>query len=239
VLLHGLGATSQSWDLQIPALTQAGFRVIAPDARGFGCSPYPGGNHRIADMADDVAALLQRIDGAPAHVIGISMGGTLALQLALDHAELVRRLVLVNTFASLRPDRPSVWLYFALRMLLVNTVGLQAQAQTVARRIFPRPEQSFLRETLIAQICQADPRGYRVTMRALALFDVTRRLGEIRAPTLIVSGADDTTVPLKSQRLLVERISGARHLVIAAAGHAVTVEQPHAFNQAIVEFLTS
>ncbi len=237
LLLHGLGATCESWELQLPALIGAGFRVIAPDARGFGKSTYPGKSHRVADMANDMADLLTAAGDAQAYVVGISMGGVHALQLALDHPKMVARLVLVNTFASLRPDKLDVWLYFAFRFLLVHTLGLPTQARAVAQRIFPRPDQEMLRQILIGQICQADPRGYRATMRALALFDVRRRLGEIQCPTLVITGADDSTVPTKTQGVLASQIVNARQVVIPAAGHAVIAEQPEAFNQALLEFL--
>lgn len=237
LLLHGLGATCDSWALQIPDLTLAGFRVLAPDARGFGKSTYPGGNARIADMARDMARLLGHLQIEEATVIGISMGGTLALQLALDHPHLVNSLVLVNTFASLRPDRLGVWFYFFLRFILVHTMGLPTQAKAVAQRIFPAPEQAAMRQVLIEQICQADPRGYRAAMRALALFDVAKRLGEIRCPTLVITGENDTTVSPKIQSILAEKIPTARQVVIPGAGHAASVEQPTMFNQVVLDFL--
>jgi pimeloyl-ACP methyl ester carboxylesterase len=188
-------------------------------------------------MAGDMAGLLERLETGPVHVVGISMGGTLALQLALDFPELVDRLVLVNTFARLRPERPSVWLYFALRFVLVHTLGLPIQARAVARRIFPGPDQELLRRVLFEQICQADPKGYRAAMRALARFNVLRRLGEIHVPTLVITSELDGTVSPKTQRILVERIPNARQGVIPGAGHAVTAEQPEAFNRAMIDFL--
>jgi 3-oxoadipate enol-lactonase len=238
LLLHGLGVTGSSWQLQIPCLVAAGFRVIAPDARGFGQSTYPGGGISIAGLADDIAALLEATGVSPAHVVGISMGGTLALQLALDRPELVRRLVLVNTFARLRPRKPGVWLYLALRLVLVHTLGLEPQARAVARRIFPSPAQEQLRRTMIAQIMQADPRGYRASMRALARFDVQKRLGEIHIPTLVVTADGDTTILPENQRPLAEMIPGARQVIIPGARHAVIVDQPEAFNRELLNFLT-
>lgn len=165
------------------------------------------------------------------------MGGVLAQQLILDHPDLVRRLVLVNTFACLRPERLEVWLYFAWRFLLVHTLGLPVQARAVASRIFPAPHQAALRQVLIDQIQQADPRGYRAALRALARFDVRRRLGEIDRPVLIVTAEQDTTVPPKNQAVLSRDIPGARQVFIPNAGHAVTVDQPVIFNSLLLEFL--
>jgi 3-oxoadipate enol-lactonase len=163
----------------------------------------------------------------------------LALQMVVDHPSMVNKLVLVNTFASLRPEKISVWLYFALRFALVHTFGLPAQAQAVAKRIFPRANQEELRQALISQILQADPKGYRATMRALGLFDVKNRLSEIRAPTLVITGSSDTTVPPRIQKLLSENIHRASSKVIPDAGHAVIVEKPQVFNKILLDFLTN
>jgi len=239
LLLHGLGVNGASWSLQFGALAEADYRPIAPDARGFGQSPYPGGPMTMARMAEDMAALLEALGLVPAHVVGISMGGVLALQLALTRAHMIEKLVLVNTFARLRPERASVWAYFALRMLMVHTMGLEAQARAVARRIFPRAEQAELREIMIQTIRLANPRAYRATMRGLAFFDVQDRLREIRLPTLLVTGADDNTVPLPLQRRLLLGILGAQQVIIPNAGHAVTADQPEAFSRCLVEFLES
>ena len=237
LLLHGLGADGSSWGLQIPGLAEAGFRVLAPDARGFGQSPYPGGQHTVAQMAQDMARLLTELRVGPAHVVGISMGGVLALQLALDHPNQVHKLVLVNTFASLRPKSLKVWAYFLYRFLLVHIIGLSAQARAVSWRIFPRPEQEELRRILYTQIMQADVHGYRTTMRALALFNVKERLHEIKMPTLVVTGENDTTVPPDNQAALALGIPNARHTIVPGAGHAITAEQPQVFNQILLKFL--
>jgi 3-oxoadipate enol-lactonase len=238
LLLHGLGATGASWEFQFQPLVDAGFHILAPDTRGFGASSYPG-KTSVAEMAGDMAALLERLGVPSCHVVGISMGGTLALQLAVDHPGLVKKLVLVNTFASLRPKKISVWLYFILRFTLVHTLGLPAQAQAVAKRIFPKAEQEELRLALISQILQADPRGYRATMRALGLFDIRRKLSEIRASTLVITSGSDTTVPPKTQKVLSDKIPQALTKLIPDAGHAVIVEKPHIFNQILLDFLTN
>jgi len=237
LLLHGLGVTGESWSLQFPALIEAGLRPLAPDLRGFGHSSYPGGGGRIATFAGDMAALLEQLDVAPAHVVGISLGGTVALQLALDHPELVRKLVLVNTFARLRPKGVRGYLYFALRMLMVHTLGIPAQARAVAKHMFPKPEQESSRADLIRQVSQANPKAYRATMRALARFDVLDRLGALVLPTLIITGSEDSTVDPENQKMLVERIPNARQEIIPGAGHAVSVDAPETFNRILPDFI--
>ena len=165
------------------------------------------------------------------------MGGTIALHLALDYAELVNKLVLVNTFASSKPDTGGQFFYFLLRLILVHTLGIPAQAKAVTRRVFPHPEQAELRQFLYSQIVQSDPRAYRAIMRALLRFNVADRLGEIRSPTLVVTGENDTTVAPQRQLLMTEAIPNARRVVIPNAGHAVIADQYKAFNRVMLEFL--
>jgi len=237
LLLHGLGADSASWTLQLPALAAAGFRPLAPDVAGFGQSGYDGRGWSIRRMAIQMAGLLEDTATGPAHVVGISMGGVIAQQFALDFPGMIRRLVLANTFAVLRPATTSGWFYFLRRLILVHTLGLAAQARFVAGRIFPEPHQAPLRELLISSISRADPRAYRRAMVSLGTFDSRSRLAKIKAPTLVITGANDTTVGTLRQKSLAEAIPGARQVVIPEAGHAVSVDQADRFNRELLAFL--
>ena len=238
LLLHGLGVTGESWSLQVPKLIQSGYRVLVPDARGFGRSTYPG-VCTVPLMAADMAALLTELGAYPVSVVGISMGGTIALQLTLDYPQFVTKLILVNTFAALRPEWISEWIYFLFRFMLVHTLGLPTQAHFVSQRLFPLQEQSVFREAMYEQIMQANPDGYRAAMRALARFDVRDRLSSIQTPTLVITGDNDTTVNPKIQRRLVEGIPGARQVVIPEAGHGLIADQPDEFLAILLEFLNS
>lgn len=237
LLLHGLGADGSSWSLQMPALCQAGFRPFAPDAPGFGGSPYDGGGWSIRRAAGQMAGLLEELGTGAVHVVGLSMGGVMAQQFALDFPHLTKKLVLVSTFSVLRPDTPDGWAYFIRRVASVLTLGQEAQAQIVARRVFPNPKDQELREMFIAIVRRADPRAYRRAMLALGLFNSSKRLREIKVPTLVITGADDSTVSPGRQELLVQGITGARQVLIRDAGHAVSVNQPEQFNKVLLDFL--
>lgn len=236
LLLHGLGATAESWTFQVPALIQAGMRPIAPDMRGFGRSSYPG-SWTMREVVNDLAGLLDHLGVTSAHIVGISLGGAVTLAFGLMQPARTRSLVLVNTFARLRPRQARNYPYFLVRFLLVFLLDPKAQARMVAQRIFPRPEQEDLRQALIMQISHADPKAYRATMWHLARFNVYPRLGEIRVPTLVVTGGRDTTVLPEVQQELVEGIPGARHEVFPDAGHGVIAEEPEAFNRLLVAFI--
>lgn len=237
LLLHGLGATGESWGLQIPDLVAKRLRIIAPDLRGSGKSTYPGGNTSIRDMTDDVFQLLKDLQISKTNLAGISMGGTVALEFALDYPGFVQKLILINTFSQLRPKNWGSRIYFLLRMVLLYTLGMNMQANIVARHIFPEPGQSEFRQLFMGQIAQADPQGYRAAIWALARFNVTQRLGELTVPTLVVTGECDTTVPPKVQEQLAQRIPNSQHRIVPGAGHAVIVDQPEVFNKIFLDFL--
>ena len=109
----------------------------------------------------------------------------------------------------------------------------------MANRIFPLPEQEYLRSELIEQVKQADPRAYRAWMRSLAQFDVRKRLNELHVPTLVITGSQDTTVPATAQAELASCITGAKQVIIKDAGHAVSVDHPEEFNKVLINFLAS
>ena len=236
-LLHGLGATGESWALQIPALENQGYRVLVPDLRGFGKTTYSGKSHTIHDMAADVISLMDAVVLPSSHIVGISMGGAIALQLAYEYPNRVQRLVLVNTFARLRPRSGRQILYFATRIALLYSIGLPAQASYVTNRLFPQPHQIHLRKALSDQIVQANPHGYRATIRALAKFNLKDQLNQISHPTLVITGEKDLTVTPETQRYLIDNIPQARQVVIRGAGHGVTGEKPIEFNQELIRFL--
>ena len=238
LLLHGLGANATSWTLQFPALLEHGFRPLAPDIPGFGASRYPGHGWSFKHIAADLVAWLDELGLGALPVVGLSMGSVIAQELTLDSPRHVSRLVLGSAFAALRPERTSGWLYLLRRVLLVSFQGIPAQAHFVALRLFPEPEQASLRQMLVQQIIEADPRAYHAAMRSLALFDVRRRLKHIQVPTLVITGARDGTVSPAIQQQLAAGIPGARQVVVDGAGHAVSVDHADEFNKAMVGFLT-
>jgi 3-oxoadipate enol-lactonase len=238
-LLHGLGANCASWTLQFEPLIAAGLRPVAPDLPGFGLSAYDGRGWSFKRVARELAELQTELETGPAHWIGLSMGGVIAQEFALNYPERVRKLMLVSTFCVLRPENLSQWGYFAQRLILVHALGLKQQAKVVAKRVFPNPEQETLRQMAEAQIAAADPRAYRAAMRALGLFNARQRLNNLRLPTLVVTGAEDSTVSPARQKMLVEAIPGASQIVIPGGGHGVTIDQFEAFNRAMLNFLSA
>ena len=236
LLLHGFGSRSQDWLLQVPVFAQH-YRVITADMRGHGCSDKPPGPYSVPMMAADVAGLLDALEIPSVHIVGLSMGGMIAFQLALDYPEQVRRLIIVNSTPALAPRTVGERLRVAQRLALARLFSPERTGRFLSRRLFPKPGQEPLREMLIAQWAENDPQAYRAAMRALVGWSVIDRVGEIRCPTLVISG-DRDYLPLEAKRAYTALIPGARLVVVEDSGHATPIDQPDLFNACVLEFLS-
>jgi pimeloyl-ACP methyl ester carboxylesterase len=237
VFLHGLGSCADDWALQVPVFARH-YHTLIVDLRAHGQSHFTGAL-TVEQMAADVAALLAHLDAAPAHIVGLSMGGCAALALALHHPARVRSLTLVNTFARYQsPGTDGLW-RGAQRLWLLQFRPIQEMAEYVAAGLFPKPEQGVLREAATASLSRNSRATYWAALHAIRRFDVRTKLGAIRCPTLVVLGDRDRTVPRAAGELLARSIPGAHKLVLADSGHASPMDQPEAFNAAVLAFIES
>ena len=235
VFVHGLGSSTRDWYEQIGPFAEH-YRVIRVDLRGHGRSDRPEGPYHMATFARDVAVLLRRLDAAPAHVVGLSMGGMVALQLAADAPRLVRSLVVVNSAADTRLHTwKDVWFYLS-RRAAVQVLGMRRVGQLIARRLFVRPEQADLRREFVRRWAQNDRQGYLWSVDAIMGWSVTDRLSSITAPTLLVSSEHDYT-PVSEKNRMAATMPRADLAVVEDARHALPVERPEAFNALVEAFL--
>ncbi|MBI2218075.1 MAG: alpha/beta fold hydrolase [Candidatus Rokubacteria bacterium] len=237
VLLHGLGSSSADWTPQLAAFSRR-FKVLAVDLPGHGRSTRGRGPFRVPRLARDVSQALDTL-GAPAvHVVGLSLGGCVGLELALREPARVRSLTLVNAFAKLTPSGARGVARMLHRLALACVAPMPVLAGHVARGLFPRPEQRELYRAAVASLGAGSRRTYLASLRALATFDARTRLSSIRCPTLVVVGEGDATVPRAAGERLAHAIPGARLVVIPASGHATPHDQPDRFNTVVMEFLS-
>jgi 3-oxoadipate enol-lactonase len=235
VFIHGLGSSARDWEYQVPFFAPR-YRVVVFDVRGHGRSDKPPGPYSVPLFAQDAAALIRALEAAPAHVVGISMGGMIALQLAVDEPALVRSLVVVNSGPELVVRTFRERLMILQRFLIVRLLGMRKMGEVLSQRLFPRPDQAPLRQMFVERWAENDPRAYREAMRALVGWSVADRLGDIRCPTLVIASDQDYT-PVSAKEAYVARMPNARLVVIPDAHHAVTVERPEEFNQVLLDFL--
>lgn len=237
LMLHGIGASARDWDFQVPALLP-GHTLVRLDLRGHGCSDSRG-LYTIEEMAGDAAALIEHLGLAPAHVIGHSLGGAVALALALGAPGVVRSLTLANTFAHFRATAGPQRSRAARRVALLLRGDLPALNAFVADGLFPGDDLADLRAHALERLngnLRPDSRSviWR-TVLAIARFDVRGRLGRIPAPTLVAIAGRDTTVAPACSEELASGIPLARRLYLPNASHALPMECSQIFNE---EWLT-
>lgn len=237
VLVMGLGASGAAWEPHTREWAKR-YRCIEVDNRGAGGSPAPPGPYSTAQMADDYAELITDLDLGPVSVVGISMGGGIAQELALRHPTLVRRLVLVSSWARL--DRYAAEIF-------TNLAAVRAQAD---RATFTRLLQLWIWNpdwfdgNGAALDAERDATGPAMAQHAFAAqaaacvgHDTVARLGSIAVPTLVTAGSRDVFTPLRFAYQLAEGIPGARLEVFDGLGHTHHWERLDAFNRLVEEWL--
>lgn len=236
LFIHGLGSSSRDWEYQTPFFTKH-YQVITFDLRGHGRSAKPPGPYSMRLFAQDAAELIKSLSVAPVHVVGISLGGMIAFQLAVDHPELVKSIVVANSgpevIVRTMKDRWQVFFRFAIIRLL----GMRRMGEVLSKRLFPRQEHATIRQIFVARWAENDPRAYADTLRAIVGWSVTDQLHRIQAPALILTADGDYT-PVSSKEAFLPKISGAKLVVIPNSHHATPVECPEAFNAAVLEFIS-
>jgi pimeloyl-ACP methyl ester carboxylesterase len=237
LLLHGLGSSTRDWEAQVPFFTKQ-YQVITLDVRGHGQSDKPPGPYTIPLFARDTAELLQSLNLAPAHVVGISMGGMIALQLVIDNPQLVKSLVIVNSGPELVPrtfkERLQIW----QRLLIVRLLGMRKMGEVLSTRLFPKPEQEAIRQQFVERWAENDQRAYLDSLRALIGWSVTDHLPGIRCPVAVIAADADYT-PVSAKETYVRKIPGATLQVIPDSRHATPIDQPELFNTAVMDFLNT
>ncbi|HLF27375.1 MAG TPA: alpha/beta hydrolase [Anaerolineae bacterium] len=233
VFLHGLGSCGEDWVLQTQFFASR-FRVLAPDLRGHGRSSKPAGPYSAALFASDVAALLDRLSIEHAHVVGLSLGGLVAQQLAIECPDRVRTLTLTNTFAHLIAGNVLELMRLLRRGVISLVLPLERSAHLVAQGLFPYPHQVELRRLTVQRLTQNERAAYRASLAAVRRFDSRRALARITCPTLIITGERDRTVPRSRQGELACGIRGARWEIIRDSGHATPIDQPEIYNRLLL-----
>jgi pimeloyl-ACP methyl ester carboxylesterase len=244
LLINGLSAPSAGWALQVKALAPH-FQVVTFDNRGVGETDLPSEPvYTTAQMADDAAALLGYLKIARAHVLGASMGGTIAMELALRHPRLVRSLTLACTWADGDArflHTIEAWISLAYRVPVEERYRYVVYPWIFSPAFLGEKEdveQVFQRA--LAYPHQTKPEAIERQARGILAWNGTRvgRLGSIRVPALVLVGRDDILTPPAFSKALARRLPRAR-LAVLPGGHGFFLEQADAFNRAVLRFLKS
>ncbi len=234
ILSNSLGTDFSLWDPQMAEL-QRHFRILRYDTRGHGKSSATPAEYTIKQLGRDVLGLLDSLGLDRAHFCGLSLGGMIGMWLGIHAPDRLNRLVLSNTAA--RIGTKEGW---NMRIATVRKDGMKSVATTVIDRWFtPGFRASFPEKVAQAQrmLEQTPPEGYAACCAAIRDMDQRDAVAQIKVPTLVIYGGSDSVIPLSDAHFLAEQIRGAKELELPAA-HLSNVEQPDAFTQAVINFLS-
>ena len=244
LMIMGLGASSAVWDPELIAELARSFRVITFDNRGTGQSDKPDAPYSIEMFADDAAGVLDKLDVRRAHIFGVSMGGMIAQEFALRHANRTATLTLGCTTAggthSVPPPPES------LKALTAPREGVAPEE--IIRRGWPLAytakyiaEKRAVLEAGIPRLLKypTPPFAFQRQLEATYTLKTFDRLPQIKAPTLVITGGDDVLIPAKNSEIIGAQIAGAKLHIISGVGHAFMAEGRDEFMKVFIPFVKS
>ena len=236
MLGHGLATDLSMWDELADSLKPR-YRVLRYDARGHGQSPATEGDYTLDQLVKDAIGILDKLDVARTHFVGLSMGGMIALGLILDHPTRIKSAVVADSRHTTTPEFTAAWLSRAeavrkggIEAIIESTVarwssaGLAERDPAVVKRM----------ETMVRNTSAL---GYRGCAAALARLNYGYRLDEIQTPTLVLCGSEDHGAPPENTRQMHAMIKRSRFLEIEQSGHISNIEKPVIFNAAVAKLL--
>jgi 3-oxoadipate enol-lactonase len=234
LLVNSLGTDLSVWDAQLPAWAGT-HRVIRYDQRGHGASSTPPGPYTIDELGHDALAVLDAVEVDRADVCGLSLGGVVALWLAVHAPDRVGRVVLADTAA--RVGTEDAW---RTRAAAVRDGGMDAVVDLVLERFFSdgfRASDAPALRRVGDRLREADPEGYAASCEALATADLRDLVGRTDAPCLVIVGTADAATPPHDARELHDRLPDAAYRELPGAGHLANLERPDEFAELVADFL--
>ena len=230
LFLHGIRGNKRNWDSQVEALSRKGFKAVAWDARGYGQSDDYDGPLNFRDhLVGDVLRVAEHFGAKKFHLVGLSMGGRIARNVAIYHSDRLHSLVVVNAnpgFNSMSAD--------AVRRFV--TERKTRTPESIRKLLGSKPCKGAYEE-LVQSIDMIRDESYRKTLEASVAQDRDAPVENIKVPTMILYGEEDTVYPPELARAMASRIPGAELTMIKGAGHLANLEQPDEFNRILLEFL--
>ena len=235
-LAHSLATDLTLWDELTEVLAQH-FTVLRYDARGHGRSSAPEGDYSFPLLVDDLVGLLDALKIGRTRFVGLSMGGMLGQHFAIAYPDRFDRLAIVSSTSHVPPEARSLW---DERIAVARAQGMQAHVESTLARWFTAPYRQAYPEVdaRIGALIAATPvAGFAGWGAAICTLDVTDQLFAVRAPTLVVVGAEDAGTPPSASQAIAAAIPGARLEIIPQASHQLVIEQAETFIRLLLEFL--
>ena len=235
-LSHSLSCDLTMWDGLAAALAPS-FKVLRHDTRGHGASGAPAGAYSFEQLTADITGLLDVLHIDRTHFVGLSMGGMIGQHFALAAPQRLGRLVIASSTSRIPPEAGPLW---DERVRLAREQGCAALVEGTLGRWFTPAFRAARADATgrIGRLIAATPvAGYVGCAAAIRHLDITARIGAIRAPTLVIAGADDPGTPPAMSEVIAAAIPGARLEIIPSASHLSCIEQPETFNRLVADFL--
>ncbi|WP_288960823.1 alpha/beta hydrolase [uncultured Sulfitobacter sp.] len=242
VLLHGITNSGRAWLEQLPLLVGLGYRVIIPDFVGHGSSSIAQRVTSPRDIANCVLALLASLNIQNADFCGLSLGGAVAIEAATIQPSIVDRLVISNSFATMKSDAMAAMVEGWKKVFLQPygpVLRLEATWPVLVSQEFrdsPQGSATFL--IWHAQAAKADGQSYCNIADGLLQYDAREKLADIKQQTLVISSDNDKISPVANSLAIAEGIKNAVHFTIENSEHISNVDSASAFNQLLSDFLT-
>lgn len=234
LLIHGLGCTGADWTLQVRAL-QTRFQVIVPDLPGCGQSPPPKGGSSIAGAAILLWALLDDLEISHPNIAGFSMGGAIALEMAVRRPVGVSRLALINSLATYH-DSWRKWLYARVSAAMIHLFGMRNAASYFANGLFPEPWQKPIRDRAAIELAAFRASDYLEMSHALEQWTMTQHLNRLKSRILLIAAERDHT-PLAEKISLAARLH-ANLVVVRGSRHGTPFDASAATNACLLSLFT-
>jgi 3-oxoadipate enol-lactonase len=238
IFLHGIGGNRTNWRDQLPAFSRD-FHAVAWDARGYGDSDDYDGPLDFGDFAADLRRVLDHFSAQRAHLIGLSMGGVIGLDFVSRYQDRVATLTLCDSspgFGFLSEARRAEFIRLRQEPLLAGKDPRDI-APAVAQSLLGKNPRAGVYEQLVASMSALHKQSYLKTIAGTANYSRKFDLEKIAAPTHVVVGEQDTLTPPAISREMARRIPSSHLTIIEGAGHLSNIEQPEAFNRAVLDFL--
>jgi 3-oxoadipate enol-lactonase len=236
VMSHSLACTVSMWDEQVKAL-KGRYKVLRYDTRGHGATEAPAGAYTLDLLAEDLHGLLGALGIASPHFVGLSMGGMIGMTYALQHPGAFKSLVLCDTSSRVPPEAGPVW---EERIKTATEQGMGPLVEPTLKRWFTDPylaKRNSVVERVATLIRTTPTQGYAGCCHAIPKINLTDRLTAIKCPVQIIVGDKDVGTPVAMSEAIHTAIPGSELVVIPDASHLSNLEQPAAFNAALLGFL--
>jgi pimeloyl-ACP methyl ester carboxylesterase len=233
--VHGAGEDGRVWQPQLAALADE-FTVVAWDEPGAGGSSEVPADFGLTEYADCLAALIEAVELGPAHVAGISWGGTVVLELYRRRHELVRTLILADTYAGWKGSLPEEEVCARVESVHRMLAATAEEFDPTLPGLFAGDPPAEFVSLLADMAAEVRPESFRRALLLMAETDQRDLLPRITVPTLLIWGEQDVRSPLSVARRFEQAIRDAQLVVIPRAGHVSNLERPEEFNGAVREF---